>query len=236
MARRMDREREARILALVDQLIEAAMGLGLLEGEARAAQWEKGRGLVKEVAGLAVDFLEGRSDLLENLLEQLAAQRLPDREILKGFGSFGADLKEIIREGVARYREQVTKQEAPPQEGQVPPLLPGPEVEVRGVAPAEHRPLPAADAVLRALALVFPGREVQQGYPFHGTTLAYYLPQEKVAVAVEGKFGGGKARQEYYCRLEGINLIILDAASAANPWRAAQVIRQARRRNNRRSG
>ncbi|MBC7336353.1 MAG: hypothetical protein H5U01_08805 [Clostridia bacterium] len=55
-------------------------------------------------------------------------------------------------------------------------------------------------------------------------------------MAVEGKFGGGKARQEYYCRLEGINLIILDAASAANPWRAAQVIRQARRRNNRRSG
>lgn len=227
MAKKIDREREARILALTDRLVEAAMALNLLEGEARAEQRDKGAALAAELAGLAVDLLEGRTDLLEKLLEQLVAQRLPSHQVLESFGSFSSDLKELLQLGLARYREEAAK----PKQGQRPEALSASPKDGLPNARPEPATARADDPILQALAVVFPGREVQKGVPFHGTVLAYYLPQEKLAVAVEGRYGCGKARQEYYCRLEGINLITLDAATAANPWRAAQAIRQGRRKS-----
>lgn len=221
MAKRVDREREACILALTDRLVEAAMALNLLEGEARAEQQDKGAALAAELAGLAVELLEGRSDLLEKLLEQLVAQRLPSQQVLESFGSFASDLKELLQLGLARYRGEGRQREPTAASPAAPLAASRPEAAAAATAPA-------ADPVLQALAAVFPDCEVQRNVAFHGTVLPYYLPQQKLAIAVAGGRESKEARREYFCRLEGIELITLDAAAAANPWLAARAIRRGR--------
>ncbi|MBE3582190.1 MAG: hypothetical protein IMW96_11275 [Thermoanaerobacteraceae bacterium] len=103
---------ESQILASVDELVQCAIAVGLKEGEEREEAIARGVELVRLMGDLLVEALEGRTQHMRALLEQLVAQRLPDRKILQSFGTFSRDLEEIIDRGIAAYRAGLT---TPPQ-------------------------------------------------------------------------------------------------------------------------
>ncbi|MGB9886705.1 MAG: hypothetical protein ACPLPT_09355 [Moorellales bacterium] len=234
MTRRFSREWEARLLSLVDQMLEAVAVLARAPEEERGEQFARAIGLAEQASAMAVELLEGRVELLGKLMEQLVAQRLSRLEWPRDAGGLQRELQEVIRRGVERLGEKPSPTEV--ETGEViaakvpePPTVSEPSRAAKE-ATAPVRLSSPVDPVRKALAVLFPGREVREGYPFHGTVLGYYLPQERVAVTVEGRYGARKARQEYFCRQEGITLVVLDPDSAGDPYRAAQAIRQAVRR------
>jgi hypothetical protein len=221
------------LLSLVDQMLEAVAALARTPEEGRSEQLTRAINLAEQAAEMAVELLEGRAELLGKLMEQLVAQRLAYLEWPRGAAGPQQELQEVIRRGVERFRERPAPTEG--ETGEVTTAGPVPQErpavsESDAVAAAPGGACAPADPVRKALAALFPGREVREGYPFHGTVLGYYLPQERLAVAVEGRYGVKRARQEYFCRREGITLVMLDPASAGDPYRAAQVIRQAARK------
>jgi len=106
---------EAQILVSVDELVQAAISAGLREGAEREEAVSRGAELVRQMGDLLVEALEGRTQHMRALLEQLVAQRLPDRKILQSFGTFSRDLEEIIDRGIAAYQagRAVTPEESP---------------------------------------------------------------------------------------------------------------------------
>ncbi|MGI9953282.1 hypothetical protein V3F56_13050 [Moorellaceae bacterium AZ2] len=108
---------EAQILNSVDELVQCTISAGLKEGEEREEAIARGVELVQQMGDLLVEALEGRTQHIRALLEQLVAQRLPDRKILQSFGSFPRDLEEIIVRGIAAYQASKTgPPEVPPPE------------------------------------------------------------------------------------------------------------------------
>jgi len=179
-----------------------------------------------QAAEMAVELLEGRTELLERLLEQLVAQRLAGTEWVRTSEWFRRELQSVIRSGIERYRTGLESREAASPE-----VLAEAQAEAGEPAPPAAEPGEreecAGDPLRRALALLFPGREVRERYAFHGTLLDYFLPQERLALAVEGRPGVRPVRQEYFCRQEGITLVVLDPATAEDAWQAARFIRRA---------
>lgn len=115
-----DREIERRVLFLTDQMIQAALSAGLLEGEAKQQHIDQAVESVAELAGLLMEVLQGKGEHLETLLYQLASQKLPDRRILESFGNFTQDLNSIMYEGLRLYRRrQVEPKDMLPQGLQV---------------------------------------------------------------------------------------------------------------------
>ncbi|KKM09177.1 hypothetical protein SY88_20125 [Clostridiales bacterium PH28_bin88] len=108
------------MLFLTDQMIQAALSAGLLEGEAKQQHIDQAVESVAELAGLLMEVLQGKGEHLETLLYQLASQKLPDRRILESFGNFTQDLNSIMYEGLRLYRRrQVEPKDMLPQGLQV---------------------------------------------------------------------------------------------------------------------
>ncbi|CEP66620.1 Uncharacterized [Moorella glycerini] len=133
---------ENEILQRVDELVQCAISISLKDESARVEQLARGIAMVQEMGDLLLEVLEGREQHLQALLEQLVAQRLPDRRILQSFGNFPRDIQYIISEGTARYfkaREEKGKEHAPSEESK--PAAPGETVD------AANSASPAAQAV-----------------------------------------------------------------------------------------
>ncbi|WP_406678581.1 hypothetical protein [Moorella sp. ACPs] len=126
---------ENEILQRVDELVQCAISISLKDESTRAEQLARGINMVQDIGDLLLEVLEGREQHLQALLEQLVAQRLPDRRILQSFGNFPRDIQYIISEGIARYlktREEKGKEQASSEES-VPPA-PGEAVDVANTA------------------------------------------------------------------------------------------------------
>ncbi|KYH33216.1 hypothetical protein [Neomoorella mulderi] len=138
---------ENEILQRVDELVQCAISISLKDESARVEQLARGIAMVQEMGDLLLEVLEGREQHLQALLEQLVAQRLPDRRILQSFGNFPRDIQYIISEGTARYfkaREEKGKEHAPGEESK--PAAPGETAEATHPAcPAEQAGVVAAD-------------------------------------------------------------------------------------------
>jgi len=102
---------ENEILRRVDELVQCAMSVGLKDEPGREEQLARGIALVQEMGDLLLEVLEGREQHLQALLEQLIAQRLPNRRILHSFGNFSHDIQHIISNGVANYLETLKEKE-----------------------------------------------------------------------------------------------------------------------------
>ncbi|QGP93563.1 hypothetical protein MGLY_29790 [Neomoorella glycerini] len=142
-----DNRLENAILQRVDELVQCAISISLKDESARVEQLARGIAMVQEMGDLLLEVLEGREQHLQALLEQLVAQRLPDRRILQSFGNFPRDIQYIISEGTARYlkaRQEKGREHAPSEESK--PAAPGETVDATHPAcPAEQAGLVAAD-------------------------------------------------------------------------------------------
>ncbi|AOQ23914.1 hypothetical protein MTAT_05490 [Moorella thermoacetica] len=94
---------ENEVLQRVDELVQCAISISLKDESAREEQLNRGITLVKEMGDLLLEVLEGREEHLQALLEQLIAQRLPDRRVLQSFGNFPRDIQQMISNGIASY-------------------------------------------------------------------------------------------------------------------------------------
>ncbi|MDN5325852.1 MAG: hypothetical protein PWP41_548 [Moorella sp. (in: firmicutes)] len=94
---------ESEVLQRVDELVQCAISLSLKDESAREEQLNRGIALVKEMGDLLLEVLEGREEHLQALLEQLIAQRLPDRRVLQSFGNFPRDIQQMITYGISSY-------------------------------------------------------------------------------------------------------------------------------------
>ncbi|BCV21269.1 hypothetical protein [Moorella sp. Hama-1] len=94
---------ENEILQRIDELVQCAISSSLKDEVTREAQLKRGASLVQAMGDLLLEVLEGREEHLQALLEQLIAQRLPDRRILQSFGNFPRDIQQMISNGIASY-------------------------------------------------------------------------------------------------------------------------------------
>lgn len=236
----LDRERERDILALTDQVIEAAIALGLVGEEEKAERLQQARQKVAELAQLVEPLLEGHQDRLPDLLAQLVRQKLPDDRVLTSFGSFNGDLQQLLADGLAHRGSN--KESA--QGGEALAVLERELAEMAGegnpagglarerdvLAPAaelvasEHPASKPRDAGLSTLETLFPGEEVRRRHPFHGVVLDYYLPGRALAV-VAGPAPAGAGRRELLCRQHGVRVVYLTAGELASPRRAARALK-----------
>ncbi|WP_258360602.1 hypothetical protein [Moorella sulfitireducens (nom. illeg.)] len=116
---------ENEILQRVDELVQCAISVSLKDETSRAEQLARGITMVKEMGDLLLEVLEGREQHLQALLEQLVAQRLPDRRILQSFGSFPRDIQHIISEGINSYLQARREgSQAPESAGIISPTPP----------------------------------------------------------------------------------------------------------------
>lgn len=253
----LDAEREALILSLVDRLNETLLAANETEGDDRAGRQAQGVDLIEELSNYAIDLLEGREDLLEELIMQMVKQRLPD-DAVADFDNLVSSLNEIVAMGAHRFRQTKAAQNptapVPPAQGeqcqqeeqitdQAPTVQKFPVVETASIeedtvlepepetkAPrCRPSPQPAVDPVLQALSMAFPGQRVEQGYLFHGARLPYFLPEERLVVFI-GE-GGSRlgALQQFYFRQEGLKTVSLDAELAVDVRQAAQFIRRTKK-------
>jgi hypothetical protein len=124
---------ENEILQRVDELVQCAISISLKDESTRAEQLARGIDMVQKMGDLLLEVLEGREQHLQAILEQLVAQRLPDRRILQSFGNFPRDIQYIISEGIARYLKTREEKEKTSSEESV-PLAPGEAVDVANTA------------------------------------------------------------------------------------------------------
>ncbi|MDN5348480.1 MAG: hypothetical protein PWP65_2045 [Clostridia bacterium] len=143
---------ETQILRRIDELIQYVISLSLLEGVARQEQFQKCCSLVAGMGDMLLEVLEGRKEHLQALLEQLIAQRLPDKRLLKSFGTFNQDLQEIIAQGLNLYlagkEKEATVEEALQNEAEVETAT-GEETEMSAQAssaPDDRPPISTAGA------------------------------------------------------------------------------------------
>lgn len=94
---------ENEIIKQVDALIQCALSVSLKDEASRREQIEEGIQRVQKMGSLLLEVLEGREQHFQALLEQLVAQRLPDRRVLQSFNSFSQDINEIIRLGTEAF-------------------------------------------------------------------------------------------------------------------------------------
>jgi len=98
------KDREEKIIYLVDKLIETAMSLSLWEQEGPTpAPLEQGVTIVNELIETLLPELKGNEQYLLQVIQQLTAQKLPDRQILHSFGSFSDVLYQLIERGVNEF-------------------------------------------------------------------------------------------------------------------------------------
>ncbi|TDA64529.1 MAG: hypothetical protein D9V47_13945 [Clostridia bacterium] len=113
------RKEERRVLEAVDKFIQAAMAITLLEDTGREAEIAKARQTLQELRELVLPFLEGRTDLVTEMLQQLVMQRLPAAKVLEGFGDFKDIVEELLAGTAAEHPDAaLTGGEAPEAGGE----------------------------------------------------------------------------------------------------------------------
>ncbi len=101
-----NRDVERQAIFLTERLVETAISISLLDGEARQEQWDKSVKMTKELCDLLSQVLSGQDEHLEPLLRQLVMQKLPDPRIMESFGNFQSDLFTILKEGIELRTQQ----------------------------------------------------------------------------------------------------------------------------------
>ncbi|SMB98083.1 hypothetical protein SAMN00808754_2113 [Thermanaeromonas toyohensis ToBE] len=235
---------EAQILSSIDELVQCAISAGLKEGEAREEEIERGAAIIQEIGHLLVEALEGREEHLKSLVEQLAAQRLPDRRVLQSFGHFSRDLQEIIERGVSSYLKSKGSDAGESASLEYPSLnvseqpdegtLTGGAVEVPTSAQArleqkkeqgESKSLVAKLKGLRlALEQAFPGEELLENFVTRGGKLDYFLP--RLNLGFELNSAAPNWRKEFFLRQAGIRVIKVTEGELRNPLALARRLRR----------
>ncbi|MGI9860229.1 hypothetical protein SDD30_02435 [Moorella naiadis] len=150
---------ENEILQRVDELVQCAISIGLKDEATREEELQRGSSLVQAMGDLLLEVLEGREEHLQALLEQLIAQRLPDRRILQSFGNFPRDIQQMISNGIASYL-------ASRQEGKEESTGAVPATSGEG-APSDNG-TPAAEPVSQEMASAPSGEEIPVTIPEGG--------------------------------------------------------------------
>lgn len=229
---------EAQILSSVDELVQCAISAGLKGGAEREEEIARGIALIKAMGDLLAEALEGRTEHMQALLEQLVAQRLPDRRVLQSFGNFSRDLQEIITKGVAEYREgqNSPEEEAVPPQGETAPeatmvtftvtkpltdrleeVYPGKEV-------AQTTTLTDPLRNLRlALERAYPGEEIIENFTTRGGKLAFFLPHLNLGFEIASQQQDW--RKEFFYRQAGITVINVAEEELTNPFYLARRLR-----------
>lgn len=101
------RKEERRVLEAVDRFIQAAMAISLLEGEGRETEAAKAGQMLQELREIVLPFLEGRTDLVTEMVGQLVMQRLPSPKVLEGFGDFKSVLEELLASAAEEHPDAV---------------------------------------------------------------------------------------------------------------------------------
>lgn len=234
---------ETQILAGIDEIVQCAISAGLKEGELREEEIERGAAIIRGMGDLLLEALEGREEHLKSLIEQLAAQRLPDRRVLQSFGHFSRDLQEIIDRGVEGYlRSKIAKETgASPEDGACPTATEaeqeGPE-GARGEekpspahtpSPAEEAGRKASPAGLRGLRLAleqaFPGEEIVENFPLRGGKLAYFMPRLNLGFELASR--ASDWRKDFFFQRSGIEIVRVKEEELVNPL---ALIRRLRRK------
>ncbi|MCG0277292.1 MAG: hypothetical protein L5656_01975 [Thermanaeromonas sp.] len=235
---------EAQILNSIDEVVQCAISAGLKEGPAREEEIARGASIIEEIGHLLLEVLEGKEEHLKSLVEQLAAQRLPDRRVLQSFGHFSRDLQEIIERGVNNFlnnkvsrkegEEDILSPEAPPETSESPddefPADTILEVQPTGqtcLEKEEDRPRSSPGKVrgLRlALEQAFPGEEIVENFVFRGGTLDYFLPRLNLGFEVAST--APDWRKEFFLRRAGIKVIKLSEGEIKNPLSLARRLRR----------
>lgn len=217
MTIRSTRELEARILKLAEELIQATIAAGLLEGEEKETHSESAARIAEQICILVVELLEGKEEHLEIVLEQLTLQKLPEAHVLESFGNFPQDLRAIINRGIALYRNRAVSEGQGSWEETFTPkgvsVYSGSldQVEcqktmgrnVMATGPKQETPLKLA------LKMVYPGSRIIENYEMRGFILQYYLPEQRLAVEEAG-FSGESELKRYWCNQLGIRLLKVD--------------------------
>lgn len=228
---------EAQILSSVDELVQCAISAGLKGGEEREEEINRGIALIKVMGDLLAEALEGRIEHMQALLEQLVAQRLPDRRVLQSFGNFSRDLQEIITRGVAEYR---SSKSIPDEEVVTPPEQATTETITENLAATEtttnqgqkscfkeqEELWPAALTVtlstaplknLRlALERAYPGEEIIENFTTRGGKLAFFLPRLNLGFEIASQQQDW--RKEFFYRQAGITVINVVEEELMNPF------------------
>lgn len=235
---------EAQILSSIDEIVQCAISAGLKEGEEREEEIARGAAIIQEIGHLLLEALEGKEEHLKSLVEQLAAQRLPDRRILQSFGHFSRDLQEIIELGVSNFLKskdsgtevlnpepldqkvgENSHKEAP--SNKIVEVHPG---EQRGSKEKEQNKLRASKAKLRGLRLAleqaFPGEELKENFVTRGVKLDYFLPRLNLGFELASTVPNW--RKEFFLRRAGIKVIRVTEGELQNPVALARRLRRPR--------
>lgn len=228
-----EKEIERQIIHLTDHLIQACMSAGLLEDDIREHHVKQTANIVLKLSSLLMEVLPGREDYLYNLIQQLTAQRLPDKRVMESFSSFRNDLDAIIREGLLLY-SQNKEQNMPFAENipDTPKEDPKNVPETTSKSPETSEPVLQADVsacappseeeprrdnspvffdfVVTELHKCFPGTLILTNAKYRGTNVDYYLPDIKLILMRPGRLTKSYARLNYFAEIDAVTLIWLE--------------------------
>lgn len=101
--RKEQQELEREILELTDKLIENSIETSMLTGEEFEEKQAEGVNIVVKLAEVLEKYLGGSPEHFEQVIQELAKQKLPDENVLKSFGDFKLYLDEAIQKGLQIY-------------------------------------------------------------------------------------------------------------------------------------
>ncbi|WP_338825617.1 hypothetical protein MHOCP_12430 [Moorella humiferrea] len=237
---------ENEILQRIDALIQHAISVNNEDETARARDLARGVNMVEELGDLLLEILEGKEEHLQALLEQLVAQRLPERRILQSFGNFPRDIHYIIGEGVSRYlkkRHENKQLENDPLPVEEKAAIPEPDsfsenatddtstpddTSTHSVPQPEPAPhgftCQAREALRLALLQAYPDEEIIADYETRGGKIDFFLPRQQLGFELVGTRYDW--RHDFYCRRQGISIRKVAPDELANPIYLARRLRR----------
>ena len=233
---------EAQILNSIDEVIQCAISAGLKEGPAREEEIARGAAIIQEMGHLLLEVLEGKKEHLKSLVEQLAAQRLPDRRVLQSFRHFSRDLQEIIEQGVNNYLKDKSSgeedvldseplyqtRESPDEKAQSNTILEIHPAEQTSLEEKEENKPQSSMSKRRGLRLAleqaFPGEEILENFSIRGGKLDYFLPRLNLGFEVAS--AAPNWRKEFFLRRAGIKVIKVSEDEIQNPLSLARRLRR----------
>jgi hypothetical protein len=224
---REKKELELKIINLTDSIIQMVIDSGVLTKEEKEKQYLKGAEIVEVLAEQIVELV-GDEKHLENMLKQLTAQKLPDKNILDSFGDFPSDLNKIIKYGLQKYWNKKAKIKQTAQKlndynyktkyVKMGTQLVSKNNTKKGTG-KEKKVICNKTSVYGNLKALFPNNKIIYNFPFHGTTLEYYIPEKKLAIEEIKEYSSkrkGKGLKDYWCRKENITLMKVTFHEAKN--------------------
>lgn len=219
---------EKEIVKLTELVIEATIQICEDENN-QDAERENAIKLVCSLASKLSLYLGGQDAYIEEFLQQLIQQKLPDERILKNLPNFTRCLREVIENGITKFRLLSTKNEINQDLQESNPITNSESItatetketleEVKEVTAEpemhminEHKKNHLEDGIELLLRKAFPDLTLVKNYKLHGTKLKYYFPELKLALEKEeeqNNFHASKVWKEYYCTKAGIKLLYL---------------------------